>query len=149
MEIYFYVATLSLTKKHSSTRFENTSPSTAALFSEREWGDVEVILDTSGRFDNTPNQTKPEFKALSGDTDIENIEQWAGEQGIKEEEEIMVCELFDQYERKGEARGKIAGEDRFASLVQILMDAGRNDDLRRAATDREYREQLYMEAHIA
>ncbi|MCM1124914.1 MAG: hypothetical protein NC429_00440, partial [Lachnospiraceae bacterium] len=31
------------------------------LFSEREWGDVEVILDTSGRFNNTPNQTKPEL----------------------------------------------------------------------------------------
>ncbi|MCM1125503.1 MAG: hypothetical protein NC429_03445, partial [Lachnospiraceae bacterium] len=39
-------------------------PSTAALFSEREWGDVEVIFDTSGRFDNTPNQTKPKLNPV-------------------------------------------------------------------------------------
>ncbi|MCM1125093.1 MAG: hypothetical protein NC429_01345 [Lachnospiraceae bacterium] len=105
------------------------------------------------------------IKVLSGDMDIENIEQWVEEQGMKEEDEIMVCELFDQYERKGRAEGevtgeargriagmaegKIAGENRFAKLVQILMDAGRNDDLRRAATDQKYREWLYREADMA
>ncbi|MCM1126849.1 MAG: Rpn family recombination-promoting nuclease/putative transposase [Lachnospiraceae bacterium] len=121
------------------------------------------------------------IKVLSGDMDIENIEQWVEEQGMKEEDEVMVCELFDQYERKGriaglaegeaqgriaglaegeargriagiaegEAKGRIAGENRFAKLVQILMDAGRNDDLRRAVSDQKYREWLYREVDMA
>lgn len=70
-------------------------------------------------------------------------------QGIREEDEITVCELFDQYERRGRARGKIEGENRFAKLVQILMDSGRNDDLRKAATDQKYRECLYQEVNLA
>ena len=66
-------------------------------------------------------------------------------QGIREEDEITVCELFDQYERRGMERG----ENRFAKLMQILMDSGRNDDLRKAATDQKYRERLYQEVNLA
>ena len=32
--------------------------------------------------------------------------------------------------------------------AQMLMDNGRNDDLRRAISDRSYREQLYMEVKL-
>lgn len=68
-----------------------------------------------------------------------------------------MCELFDQYERKGraegraegKAEGKAEGENRFAKLVQILMDNGRDDDLRKAVSDQKYREQLYMEVNLA
>ena len=56
-----------------------------------------------------------------------------------------MCELFDQYERRGMERG----ENRFAKLMQILMDSGRNDDLRKAATDQKYRERLYQEVNLA
>ena len=62
-----------------------------------------------------------------------------------------MCELFDQYERKGRAEGikegEKKGENRFAKLAQMLMDGGRNDDLRRAISDQNYREQLYMEVN--
>ena len=36
------------------------------------------------------------IKVLSGEIDTENIEAWMEEQGIREEDEITVCELFDQ-----------------------------------------------------
>lgn len=45
------------------------------------------------------------IKVLSGETDINNVEKWMEEHKIREEDEITVCELFDQYERKGRAEG--------------------------------------------
>lgn len=89
------------------------------------------------------------IKVLSGETDTEDIEEWMRRQGIREEDEITVCELFDQYERRGIEKGMERGENRFAKLVQILMDSGRNDDLRKAATDQKYRERLYQEVNLA
>ena len=50
------------------------------------------------------------IKVLSGETDVDGIEEWMEEQGIKEEDEITVCELFDQYERKGRKEGIEHGE---------------------------------------
>ena len=49
---------------------------------------------------------------LSGETDTEDVEAWLEEQGIGEEDEITVCELFDQYERKGRKEGEKRGEAR-------------------------------------
>ena len=49
------------------------------------------------------------IKVLSGDTDVDGIEDWLEEQGIREEDEIKVCELFDQYERKGRNEGRKQG----------------------------------------
>ncbi|MBD5547975.1 MAG: hypothetical protein HDQ97_11335 [Lachnospiraceae bacterium] len=77
------------------------------------------------------------IKVLSGEMDTENIETWMEEQGIREEDEITVCELFDQYVRQG--------ENRFAKLVQMLLEGGRNEDIKRAVSDQNYREQLYAE----
>ena len=88
------------------------------------------------------------IKVLSGQKDIEDIEKWMEKQGIREEDDITVCELFDQYERKGIKKGIEKGENRFAKLAQMLMNGGRNDDLRRAISDRGYREQLYMEVEL-
>ena len=116
------------------------------------------------------------IKVLSGETDTENIEAWMKEQGIREEDEVTVCELFDQYVRQGRAEGivegrakgkeegrvegrteglaeglregRVEGENRFAKLVKQLMDGGRSEDLRRAVSDQYYRELLYMEADL-
>lgn len=97
------------------------------------------------------------IKVLSGEMDTEDVEKWMEEQGIREEDEVTVCELFDQYERRGrvegiaegERKGIEKGENRFAMLTKMLMDDGRNDDLRRAISDRNYREQLYMEVNLS
>ncbi len=68
-----------------------------------------------------------------------------------------MCELFDQYVRQGRIEGKIEGknegraegENRLAKLAQVLMDSGRNEELRKALTDQGYREQLYLEAGLS
>ena len=49
------------------------------------------------------------IKVLSGNTDVDDIEDWLEEQGIREEDEVKVCELFDQYERKGRNEGRKQG----------------------------------------
>lgn len=49
------------------------------------------------------------IKVLSGETDTDGVEEWLKKQGIREEDEISVCELFDQYERKGREEGKLEG----------------------------------------
>ncbi len=84
------------------------------------------------------------IKVLSGETDIDDIEKWMEKQGIREEDELTVCELFDQYVRQG----RTEGENRFARLVQILMESGRNEELKRAVSDQNYREKMYMEADL-
>ena len=100
------------------------------------------------------------IKVLSGETDTEGIEAWMEEQGIREEDEITMCELFDQYVRQGKvegrtegfadglSEGRIEGENRFAKLVQMLIDEGRSEELRRAVSDQNYRENLYEEVGI-
>lgn len=35
------------------------------------------------------------MKVLSGDRNVGNVEEWLAEQGIREEDEVTVCELFD------------------------------------------------------
>ena len=47
------------------------------------------------------------IKVLSGETDTENIEAWMEEQGIREEDEVTVCELFDQYVRQGRTEERL------------------------------------------
>lgn len=46
---------------------------------------------------------------LFGGSDIEDVDEWLEKQQIGEENEVTVCELFDQYERKGREEGEIAG----------------------------------------
>ena len=49
------------------------------------------------------------IKVLSDETDISDVEKWMEKHKIREEDEITVCELFDQYERKGEIKGRKMG----------------------------------------
>ena len=49
------------------------------------------------------------LRVLSGDTNVDDTGDALKEMGIKEEDEIRVCELFDQYTRKGIAQGIAQG----------------------------------------
>ena len=127
--------------------------------------DMRIVADYLAEGDSYRSDRKITHKAalirmirvLSGDTDTEDVEQWMNQQGIGEEDEIKVCELFDQYERRGLARGKeegiaegeAKGEALFASLAQSLIDSGRIGDLKKALSDQGYRRQLYMEAGLS
>ena len=63
------------------------------------------------------------IKALSGESDTDGVENWLKEQEIGEEDEITVCELFDQYERKGRREGIERGEA--SRLVRDVENAMR------------------------
>ncbi len=49
------------------------------------------------------------IRVLSGDKNVEDTTEFLKEANIKEEDEIMVCELFDQYIRQGKKEGKKEG----------------------------------------
>lgn len=48
------------------------------------------------------------LRALGGDTDMEDTGQILDEMNVKEKDEITMCELFDQYTRRGRKEGKYA-----------------------------------------
>ena len=76
--------------------------------------DMRIVVDFLAEGENYCSNRKIKHKAalikmikvLSGDGNIEDVEGWMNEQGIREEDEVTVCELFDQYERKGKAEGE-------------------------------------------
>lgn len=86
--------------------------------------DMRIVVDFLAEGENYQSDRKIVHKAalvkmmkvLSGDRDVGNVEEWLEEQGIREEDEVTVCELFDQYERRGRAegerRGMVKGEAR-------------------------------------
>ena len=67
------------------------------------------------------------LKVLSEDYDIEDIELQLDAMNIREEDEITVCELFDQYERKGRSEGIRKG-------IQVLIQTCRDMKLSFAET---------------
>lgn len=119
--------------------------------------DMRIVVDFLAEGNSYRSDRKIAHKAalirmiitLSGEPCTENIETWLKQHGIREEEELTVCELFDQYLRQGKTEGRAEGENRLAKLVQVLMDNGRNEDLKKALSDQSYREQLYMEAGLS
>lgn len=60
------------------------------------------------------------LKVLSGDMDVEDVEKWLTEQGIREEDEVTMCELFDQYERRGRTQGRT--EERTFIIRNMLRE---------------------------
>ena len=118
--------------------------------------DMRIVVDFLAEGESYRSKRKIRHKAalirmirvLSGERDTEQIEEWMEEQGIREEDEITVCELFDQYVRQGRAEGVAEEGNRFARLMQMLLDSGKNEELKRAVSDSKYREQLYLEAHL-
>ncbi len=48
----------------------------------------------------------------------------------------------------GLAEGEARGAEKFAKLADILLDAGRIDDLKRASNDAAYRDTLFQEFHL-
>ena len=61
------------------------------------------------------------LRVLSGDTNVDDTGDALKEMGIKEEDEIRVCELFDQYTRKGIAQGISQGISQGVAQGIIIM----------------------------
>lgn len=55
-----------------------------------------------------------------------------------------MCNLSEEIEERGVEKG----EEKFAMLTKLLIDAGRTEDLVKATNDKEYRDSLYIEYGI-
>lgn len=64
--------------------------------------------------------------ALSGDTDIDNMEKILKDINVGKEEKIKVCELFEQYVRKGRQEGRQEGM-RF--LILDNLEEGKTEEI--------------------
>lgn len=63
----------------------------------------------------------------------------------------MLLEEFDvkKYERSLRAEGREEENERYSKLICLLLEQHREQDLKRAAEDAEYRKRLYQEFHMA
>ena len=81
--------------------------------------DMRIVVDYLAEGDEYRSDRKIVHKAalirmirvLSGEKDTDDVEKWLEEQGIGEEDEITVCELFDQYVRQGREEGMQEGRE--------------------------------------
>ena len=62
------------------------------------------------------------IRVLSGESDTEDIGDWLCQKGIREEDEVTVCELFDQYVKQGREEGWEEGkaEGKARQLVEDI-----------------------------
>ena len=67
----------------------------------------------------------------------------------KDGENTMMSRAVEEFGKRCEAKGLEKGADRMASLVSVLLKAGRTEDLQKASSDTAYREQLFKEFGIA
>ncbi len=56
---------------------------------------------------------------------------------------------LDRIEAKGRSEGKKEGENLLASLMQKLFALGRDEDVKRIASDEAFRKELYKEFNLA
>lgn len=99
------------------------------------------------------------FRVLTGDRRFENVMNDDTEGGVSN-----MCEILDQVEARGEARGIAIGEakgiaigeakgikkgeNKLATLIDQLFSLGRMEDIQKAAKDEAYRADLFKEFQI-
>lgn len=68
--------------------------------------------------------------ALSGDTDLDNVEKILKDINVEKEEKIKVCELFDQYVRKGRQEGRREGrQEGMRFLILDNLEEGKTEEI--------------------
>lgn len=70
------------------------------------------------------------------------------EEDMRAQYRLLKKEAREEGLAEGHAEGLAEGADRLGKLMVRLMDAGRLEEARRAATDAEYREKLFRETSI-
>ncbi len=61
---------------------------------------------------------------------------------------IIIEESYLQTFLHSLEQGRMEGELRYNTLMQLLLDAGRMDDLKKALSDEAYRRKLFAEFHL-
>ncbi len=77
-----------------------------------------------------------------------SIFEYDEEKYLKSEREVWRMEGREEGITVGHKAGYEEAEKRFSSLMQILLETGRNGDVERAVSDQNYREQLYQKYHL-
>jgi hypothetical protein len=67
---------------------------------------------------------------------------------FEKEEDVTVCELWDEVKKEGMTEGEAKGEDRLAKLINQLMSENRLDDVTKVTMDTDYRKELYAKYSI-
>ena len=68
--------------------------------------------------------------------------------GIREGKKLGIAEGISIGKEAGRQEGRQEGESLALKLIQLLIQQGRTDDVTRASTDPEVRQQLYREFHL-
>ncbi len=63
-------------------------------------------------------------------------------------EEVNVCQAEMEWGRELKEEGRVEGADQVAKLMDLLADAGRIDDIKKAANDLSYRNILLKEFNL-
>ena len=102
----------------------------SAEIRERFQSDMRIIVDFLAEGSDYRSDRKIMHKAalirmirvLSGESDTEDIGDWLCQKGIREEDEVTVCELFDQYVKQGREEGWEEGkaEGKARQLVEDI-----------------------------
>lgn len=127
---------------------------------------MRIFLNTKGTNDTEVSRELADFLHYLERTDDESAEQSGSEnikkihdcvKKIKSSEEMGVKYMQTWEEKKlerekgrkeGWTEGRTEGEQRLACLLQLLIDTGKNEDVNRAITEQDYREQLYQKYSI-
>ncbi len=65
------------------------------------------------------------LRALGGDKNVEDTAGILEEMNVKEEDEITMCELFDQYTRRGRKEGRLEGiREGLQALISTCRELG-------------------------
>jgi predicted transposase YdaD len=83
---------------------------------------------------------------------------------FEKEEDVTVCELWDEVKKEGRVEGReegriegraegmmegeVKGEDKLAKLINQLMSEKRFDDVTKVTMDTDYRKELYAKYSI-
>ena len=75
---------------------------------------------------------------------------------IEQKAEVIAMSIYEyneEYVRKtlfedGKIEGKIEGETRLVKLMKMLMEEGKEEELKRVITDSACREQLYIQRNL-
>lgn len=108
----------------------NLSPEVRELFTSDMRLVVDYLAEGNGFRSNRPVVHKEALvrllRALGGDVNVEDTARILTEMGINEEDEITMCELFDQYTRRGRKEGIKAGfNDGLQKGLQALISTCR------------------------
>ncbi|MBD5444785.1 MAG: hypothetical protein HDR29_04460 [Lachnospiraceae bacterium] len=137
------------------------------------WGNNQELMDacrTLKEYAQYVEQVRIYAKELPFNEAVEKAVDYSIKNGIlaeflsKHRAEAIEVSIFEYDEEKhmkserewaynngledGERLGIEKGEQRLINLQQLLLNAGRNDDLTRAINDKNYREQLYKDYNL-